>query len=232
MGSIFGGGPSTILKYVRQKSLRLIYANVKERILFDAVNGIDTITQVQKGAFSSRINNLAHGVHYSSSWTSEIVFGFEICRNKLGPDFEKYAFIDIGCGRGKVAIKWKQMLRKRRLEQNVYGMDYYDYLIEQAKYNYRKVIGKDGAFFCADATEFDYSILGGHVIVYLYHPFDETILRPVLAKLQNQSVIAIYNNPVHEDVLLSAGYKLVAEKRGFHPQAQTVVLERNPKNPQ
>lgn len=207
--------------------MRLIYANIKERMLFDAVNGIDTITQVQKDEFSGQINNLAHGIHYASSWTSEIVFGFETCLNRLGPDFEKYAFVDIGCGRGKVPIKWQQMLRKRHLEQDVHGMDYYDYLIEAAKYNYRKVFGRDGAFFCADATEFDYGVFGRHLIAYLYHPFDETILHAVLERIQNRSVIVIYNNPVHEDVLLKSGYTLLAEKRGFHPQAQTVVLERN-----
>jgi SAM-dependent methyltransferase len=227
LASTFAGSAATVIRYFREKSIRLIYANIMERMLFDAVNRIDTITQISKDDFSGTLANLEHGVHYASSWTSEIVFGFETCRKALGRDFESYAFIDIGCGRGKVQIKWQQMLARRRLRQAVYGMDYYGYLIERAQENYRKVFDRDGAFFCADATEFDYDALGPRLIVYLYNPFDDVIMSRVLERLASRAVIVVYNNPVHEEVLRNAGFAMLAEKRGFHPQAETVVMTRN-----
>jgi SAM-dependent methyltransferase len=225
--AISAGSAAALFRYVRKKSPRLILANIRERIMFDLANGIDTITQIPKEDFQGDIGNLTHGLHYSSSWTSEIVFGFDVCRNYLGKDFETYSFLDIGCGRGKVQIKWKQLLDRQRLEQGVYGLDYYDHLIDAAKHNYRKVFGRDGDFFCADATEFDYGILGQRLVVYLYNPFDDVILRAVLRQLEQLSVIVIYNNPEHENVLLESGYSLLVEKRGFHPQADTIVLVKD-----
>jgi hypothetical protein len=50
-----------------EKSPRLILANITERIVFDALNGVDTITQVAKDDFRSNPANLMHGLHYSSS---------------------------------------------------------------------------------------------------------------------------------------------------------------------
>jgi SAM-dependent methyltransferase len=212
---------------LRKKSARLIFANVKERIVFDLANGIDTITQIPKEDFRGAIGNLTHGLHYSSSWTSEIVFGFDACRKYLGRDFENYAFLDIGCGRGKVQIKWQQLLQRQGLKQAVYGLDYYDHLIDAAQQNHRKVFQREGTFFCADATEFDYRSLGNRLIVYLFNPFDDVILRAVLQRLEGHSVLVIYNNPEQEHVLRDGGYRLLAEKRGFHPQAETIVLARN-----
>jgi SAM-dependent methyltransferase len=144
----------------------------------------------------------------------------------LGNQFGDYGFIDIGCGKGKVQIVWEQLLRKNRISQPVYGLDYYDALIEQAQANLKKVLGREGRFICADASEFDYSRLGYRLIVYLYNPFDGVILDRVLDRLERCDVVVIYNNPEHAAVLLDHGFKIVREKKGFHPQAWTVVYQR------
>ncbi|MDR3571094.1 MAG: class I SAM-dependent methyltransferase [Candidatus Pacebacteria bacterium] len=213
-------------RLVRQKGFRLVFANFRERILFDAFNGIDTITQVSKDQFTSRPANLGHGLHYSSSWTSEIRFGFGAALKYLGSSFEDYTFIDIGCGKAKVQIAWEQLLRKRGLIQNVLGIDYYDALLGDANSNYQKVLGKDGHFIHADASEVDYPAISTKLIAYLYNPFDGVILARLSEALRPCSVVLIYNNPEHADVLLRSDFQIVTEKPGFHPQGTTIVYAR------
>jgi len=215
-------------KLLRKKGFRLVFANFKERILFDALNGIDTITQVPKDEFTMRPANFTHGLHYSSSWTSEIHFGFRAARKYLGSSFEDYAFIDIGCGKAKVQIAWEQLLRKHHLGQKVLGIDYYDTLLRAANGNYRKVLGKDGIFLHADASEVDYPAISTKLILYLFNPFDGVVLTRLTEALRPCAVVLIYNNPEHANVLAQSKFTVIAEKPGFHPQGTTVVYARPP----
>ena len=217
-----------LIRLIARKSPRLIWTNITERVLFDLTNGVDTIRQTPKSGFPETLNNLQHGLHYSSSWTGEIRFGFETVRARLGAEFERYTFIDLGCGKGKVQIVWEKLLRRHRLRQPVLGLDYYDSLLAVAEANHRKALGRDGRFICADASAFDYATLGTRLIVYLYNPFDAVVLQGVVDALGDSDVLVIYNNPVHADVLLASGYQVLKDKPGFHPQAHTTVFERRP----
>ncbi len=219
--------PIEAIRIVLRKGPRLVWTNVTDRLLFDLTHGVDTVTQTPKEGFPTGLANLEHGLHYSSSWTGEIRFGFRAARERLGADFERFAFIDIGCGKGKVQIVWEELLRRHGLRQSVHGLDYYDALLADARANHRKALGRDGNFICADAGAFDYASLGPRLIVYLYNPFDDVVLRRVVAALGAcEAVVVIYNNPVHAQVLVAGGYRMVKDKPGFHPQAHTTVFER------
>ena len=211
---------------ILQKDPRLIAANIRERIVFDLVNRVDTIRQVPKAAYAEPLANLVHGLHYSSSWTSEIKFGFDAATARLGSEFGDFTFIDVGCGKGKVQIYWSQALRRRKLIQPVYGLDYYQTLLSVANENHRRVFGRDGNFIQADAAVYDFGSLSRRLIVYLYNPFDDVVLKAMLERLDGCEVVIIYNNPEHDAVLVDSGFTLVREKIGFHPQATTRVFYR------
>lgn len=208
------------------KDPRLIWSNIRERLIFDWTHGVDTVRQVPKDEYVSSLLNVQYGLHYSSSWTSEIIFGFRSSIRHLDVRFASFQFMDIGCGKGKVQIVWEQLLRKQQLIQNTFGLDYFEEILLVARRNHEKLFGSPGAFLQADASQFDFRPFGS-LILYLYNPFGEVVLRPMIDNLRYNEVFLIYNNPVHEDVLLDAGFCMIERKDGFHPQAVTRTYYRN-----
>ncbi|MCJ2122084.1 class I SAM-dependent methyltransferase [Methylobacterium sp. J-077] len=209
------------------KDPRLIWANLRERLLFDWIYKVDTVRQISKENYSTGLANLKYGLHYSSSWTSEIVFGYKSSRQHLNSRFESFHFYDVGCGKGKVQIVWKQLLHREGLLQNVGGIDYYEDVLAVARNNHFNLFGDEGIFIQADASEFAFCS-GGSLILYLYNPFDDVVLRPMINNLRSNEVFLIYNNPVYEYVLLEAGFMLIERKDGFHPQSVTRTYYRSP----
>ena len=208
------------------KDPRLIWSNIKERLLFDWIYGLDTVRQIPKENYIHNLHNLEYGLHYSSSWTSEIVFGFKSALKYLNGRFASFQFVDVGCGKGKVQIVWEKLLRRKGLTQNVCGLDYYDDVLVVARNNHSKMFDKPGVFIQADASRFEFYPLGSSIL-YLYNPFDGVILKQMIDGLKRNEVFLIYNNPVHEDILLDAGFALIERKDGFHPQAITRTYYRN-----
>lgn len=196
--------------------------------LFDLQNRTDTHVWLTKDRYESRPDNFEHGVLYMSSWTSEIKRSFNALLT-LADNLNTFTFIDIGCGKGKVVLLWQRLLARSGIRQTVYGLDYYEPFIKISQENSRKMFSHPGNFLHADATAFDYSRFGNKLIIYLYHPFGETILRKVLERVQNEEVFIIYSNPVHASVLPEFGYELVYEHLGPYPISQTRIFRRHVK---
>ncbi len=211
----------------RKRGLRLPINYFLNAHLFDIMHRTDTHTWLPKEDFTDTPPNFAHGVLYMVSWTHEIQRSFQRVR-LLVPDFATRTFIDIGCGKGKVVLVWQQLLQRIGLRQHVIGIDYYQPFIDIAQQNHHIVFGTTGQFLYADATTLDYTQFGNAFIVYLYNPFDDTILTKVLDVLAPFPTIIIYNNPVHHDVLLTHQYHVIDEHMGFHPNCQTRIYERIP----
>ncbi|GGY27970.1 class I SAM-dependent methyltransferase [Paludibacterium paludis] len=196
--------------------------------LFDLLNGTDTHTWLPKERFVDHPEHFEHGVLYMCSWTSEIKRVFRTLRGGLGEDFSTYAFLDVGCGKGKAVLVWTRELRRNGLKQNVAGIDYYRPFIETARRNHRQLFGSDGGFFVGDATQIDFAVYGERVIVYLYNPFDAVILNAMLDRLAGRDCVIVYNNPVHHRVIAERGFSLVDARTGFHPNAQTMIFASAP----
>lgn len=195
--------------------------------LFDLLHGTDTHQPKYKDQYYALQNNLENGEHYKASWTNEIERTFYALR-AIVTDFSSHAFIDVGCGKGKVVLVWEQLLRQENLEQEVFGIDFYRPLLSIAEVNHRRLFDTVGTFIHADAAAFNFSAYGPKLIVYLYNPFDEVILRAMLGRLRDTQAYIVYNNPVHEQVVLDAGYREVYRHKGFHPNMQTVIFKRAP----
>lgn len=196
--------------------------------LFDLVHGTDTHSSAVSKADPGRTDMVNGAPLYRCSWTSEIKLAFDVLRENIGAQFEDYCFIDIGCGKGKVVLAWAMLLRRAQARQQLVGIEYDEPFVEAARRN-QHIMGlhDDIVFIHEDATKIDYSRFGKKIIVYLYNPFYEKVLRQVIARLDALQPIIVYNNPVYEEALCEAGYERVFEKRGWHPNAHTVILRKS-----
>jgi hypothetical protein len=209
----------------RSKGLSLPLNYFFQAHAFDLIHGIDTHSWMVKAPYRNDERNADPDMQYRCSWTREIRLAYDVLRKNLGSEFDKFSFVDIGCGKGKVVLVWALALRRHGLRQRLVGLDYCEPFIEAAQDNQR-VLGlfDDIAFIHKDAAEFDYASIGTRIIAYLYNPFDGARLRKVLARLDGTPSIIVYNNPVYVDELYAAGYKTVWRRHGGHPNAQTQIL--------
>ncbi|WP_156396717.1 class I SAM-dependent methyltransferase [Noviherbaspirillum sp. Root189] len=227
-----GFGIGDYWRMFRAKGIRLPIDYFLQAHLFDLVNGTDTHTAtIIEGSTVKPLGLQDYERPYRCSWTGEVNKAFAALRQILGRDFERYTFVDIGCGKGKVVLAWTKLLRRAGLDQPMIGIDVHGPCITGAIRN-RKIIGAGsdvpGApsirFVHADARTFNYGEHGNKLIVYLYNPFSAAILQSVMAALNPIAPVIVYNNPVDLDVMTSFGYRIVWGKEGWHPNARTIIL--------
>jgi SAM-dependent methyltransferase len=109
------------------------------------------------------------------SWTSEIKNIFKTLNKILDSEFEKYTFIDIGCGKGKVGIIWTICCRKLGKKQEIFGIDLLEEIIVIAKKNSLKILVSEGKNLTQDVIKINPSEFGKKFILYLYNPFDDFV---------------------------------------------------------
>jgi SAM-dependent methyltransferase len=140
---------------------------------------------------------------------------------------ESEAAIDMGCGKGGALIVFADHFER------VTGVELSPILARTAEHNLVRV-NRWAGVICCDAG--DFVELDPYTVVFMYSPFPGAVLMRVLANLKAsvsrvpRTVRLLYRNPVHEDLLLDAGftrtrcfdgcemlfclYELVAENRG------------------
>jgi SAM-dependent methyltransferase len=110
-------------------------------------------------------------------------------------------FVDIGCGKGRVLC-----CAARTAVGRVVGIEVNDGLAKQARTNLRKLRGRraPGEVLSMFAENFDYADAS---VIYLYNPFDETILRKTLARIDQafkarpRPISVVYANNMYEEPL-------------------------------
>lgn len=195
----------------------LPYKYFFENHLFDIKRGIDTHVSLQKNDFEI-LENLKHGVHYACSWESTVKKSSYKALQILIDDLKNFAFIDIGCGKGKVSIIWNEIANDQKISLDIYGIDYSKLLVDIAKKNHLKLFGNEGQFFCEDITSINFKkIKKNKLLIYLYNPFDEVLFKKLLDKLKYFFVCIIYVYPIYEKVLIKYNYNLAYKCNGKHP---------------
>lgn len=124
---------------------------------------------------------------------------------ELGGPFDN--FVDVGCGKGKACI----YAARRFAFAHVHGVDFSHPLIDVAQQNLRRAGLRNVTFACADAA--DWRLPPGRNLVFLYNPFDASLLRRFLTNnlasfSQDDSVVA-YINDVQRSVLRELGFEVV-----------------------
>lgn len=124
---------------------------------------------------------------------------------RVDPTFQN--FLDLGSGKGKSCnyVAWSFGFK------NIVGIEFSAQLIEIAEINNKKLNTKNVTYILADAAR--YKIAPAPTIVYMYNPFDASILENFLSNNMEHfrthgSVIA-YVNDRHRSSLTKFGFETV-----------------------
>lgn len=194
-----------------------------ETHLFDLINNTDTHKRILLSNYKFKTKNFENSVQYQASWTSEIKRNFNFVNKNFSID--KFDFIDVGCGKGKVLITWLKELIKISKNQRLIGVDNYLPILKIARRNL-KIIKKDNKIVLKNSSVLDLNFSNyKNIIFYLYNPFDEIILNKFLKKVYKKNVVIIYNNPVHYNKINKKfKLKLLMHKKSWHPNLNTKIL--------
>lgn len=163
---------------------------------FDARHGVDTGGVIPQSALDVVDPNWVHGSAYVA--TGPVDFAAVLAPFEL--DYAATSFIDLGCGKGRVLLMAGALPFAR-----VVGVEYSTQLAGIARDNLQRYRGPRAAGGIAvqtcDATRFEYP--PGDLVVFMYHPFDEVIMRQVvqglvaLAQAQPRRLVVLYFKPVY-----------------------------------
>ena len=117
---------------------------------------------------------------------------FEAAMSRLDIDHSRFSFIDLGSGKGRALY-----LARRYPFARVMGVEFARELHEAARTN----VGHDPrvTLHCGDAGAFEFP--PGPLVVYLYNPFDATIMQAVADRLMDsyladqRDIFVMYLNP-------------------------------------
>ena len=177
-----------------------------------------------KEQYTETPDNFAHGVLYMCSWTSVIksTTAFILQHASLEP--KDCAFVDIGCGKGKVLSVWSNLFRHKSGHLLV-GIDYSDHLLEICENNLRRIAAQSYKLIHQDASKAPLDFGKKTNIYYLYNPFDEIILSKVINNIGRQKCFVVYNNPVHTDLFIESGFSPIKENNSWHPIGSFMIFK-------
>lgn len=168
---------------------------------FDAELGVTTEALVFLGELDPEAIGPAieHATHYEPTPVAEAQRLLDA--SPLRP--ERATFVDLGAGMGRVVL-----LAARRPFRSVVGVEVSPALVEVARENIAEAhdelrVARDVRMVRADAST--YRFPRGDLVVYLYNPFDATVLDSVLVNLRNadprHDVVLLYHTPLQRDVI-------------------------------
>jgi SAM-dependent methyltransferase len=187
----------------------------RERV-FDLWHGIDSAGDISLKGFTPVGPNAAEATYYSPG--DPVVLRRALALLRL--DFPRYAFIDLGSGKGRsvlVAARWPF--------RRVIGVEFVRQFHEIAVENLRrwpasKISCEQITLWCEDAATFEFP--PDPLVVYMFNPFNEKFVSRVMGnleasvRLQPRDAVIIYVNPKYESAVLAApGIHLLGKTRYF-----------------
>jgi SAM-dependent methyltransferase len=176
---------------------------------FDLTHGTDTsgLTPLWKLHIGSA--NARHGVRYEASTEAELVAAMLSLREPL----EQFSFVDLGCGKGRTLLVAARLGFRRTI-----GVEFAQELVSVARANVRKAAAPNVTVAHADAADFD--LPAGPLVVYLYNPFSEEVMRKVIANLgkrQRERLYVVYKGPRCAELLDRSGFLERSERPSAAP---------------
>ena len=165
---------------------------------YDFDHGVDTSWATV--SLRTRLRELVSGAQYQAS---EPTLFAEILRAMPAPP-DSFTLIDLGSGKGRTLL----MASDYPFEQ-IIGVELLEELHQIARTNIARYHAQRQRCFnlvsvCGDARAFSFP--DGPLVVYLFNPFPDYVLKTVLhnlrqaAEAQAHDIYVIYHNLVHEDV--------------------------------
>lgn len=199
---------------------RIAYDRYHERRLGIDTEGIIGVDQLAR--LDGRQEHDAHAVFYQPWPYAKFR---RLMRSAPGVDPETFTFVDFGSGKGRALV-----LAADHGFRRVVGVEMFASLCEEARSNirrYREKAGNTAAgieVVCMDATR--YELPDGDLFCYFYNPFDEVVLRQVVAGIEAaiarspRRVVIGYANPVCHGVFdAMPSLRLVAANDSFRTYA-------------
>jgi SAM-dependent methyltransferase len=160
---------------------------------FDRRHGTDTARVEPLWKFTIGSPHARDGVRYQPTDERDLAASVELLEGGTA----RYAFVDLGCGKGR-ALLVAARLGFRRLV----GVEFAAELAAIARENLRRVGVANAVVEHADAADFRFP--DEDLVVYLYNPFSDAVLRRVadnLRRCASPRLYVVYNLPLHAEVL-------------------------------
>ncbi len=199
VGSIVHFGAAAAGRVVRRGAAPVAAADAAADEEFDTRYGVSTGGEIPQTELDVKESTWIHGSAYvptSPAHFAEALAGLEI-------SFEETSFIDLGSGKGRVLLMASALPFRR-----VVGVEFSAQLADLSRQNLRSYTGprecKEVSVETTDASR--YRLPDGPVVVFMYHPFDETIMAAVAANVMAslrenpRRILVLYFKPVHRDV--------------------------------
>lgn len=173
-------------------------ASVPTGMNYDAEHGITTQARIFVNDLDAESVGAAleHATPYIPSPATDIDRILDAV--PLAP--EHCTLIDLGCGMGRVVLH-----AAKRPYRQIVGVEVSPALLDIAKKNLAAYNGplacRNIVLVCADAAQ--YTFPAGDIVVYMFNPFTDAILKPVLDRLSRHDgkVVIAYGAPVHAGVI-------------------------------
>jgi len=192
------------LRYLGEQLVECIRDSMPERrrsrfgdIGFDCDHRVDTTWA--RLPLSVRLREVFTERLYQPTTEEEFA---RIMRHLEAVDLRRYNFIDLGSGKGRVLL-----MASMYPFASILGVEVQPALHEIARRNLREFAPPEQRcsqieVLCADAREFEFP--SGDLVVYLFNPFPDYVLREVLGNLsrsarsQARSILILYNAPYEQ----------------------------------
>lgn len=149
-----------------------------------------------------------HGSGYQPTATKVIDYWFARLRQIAPEVFTERVFVDVGCGKGKVLIRWAKLLERHGLVQRLMGVESDDALFIECERRWiREGLDEAVEVYCGDAVGFPYPEKS---LFWMFNPFDEYAVGSWCRSMDAiVDALVVLNNPVHANVLLEEGFILI-----------------------
>lgn len=209
------------------RGLSFFWIYFKELILFDLKFGTITFLRIRKTQQKIKFKNYSKndGLLYVPSFTSVVFKTLHIVKDIMGSErFRQAQFVDIGCGKGKVLLLYKEYFKNLNIYPPI-GLDYDLKVIKSALTNIasQSFTQKDIRVFCEDGKNIRKFIKSKEAIIYFYNSFQGKVFDDTFDSLKDLPHVLIYVDPVQLNYLKARGYKILAENRGQY-HADTWVI--------
>lgn len=165
---------------------------------FDRRNGTDTSGEESLWKFKIDSPSARFGRKYQPSGEEELAEAVRF----LGVNPGELTFIDLGCGKGRTLLVAAGLGFRR-----VVGVEFAEELAAAARKNIEKLKIANGAIIQGDAGEFRFP--EDDLILYLYNPFSEEVMRRVVLNLRDctaKKLYVIYKAPECMALFDSGGF--------------------------
>ena len=162
---------------------------------WDIEHGIETCGVIRPSDLNACSENWVHGVRYQPTDPTD----FHRLLSSVPLEHDRFVFIDIGSGKGRVLF-----LAAAFPFQRIIGVEYSRQLHADAQRNVlRRGMSNRIQPICSDVLEF--SLPPQPLLIYLYHPFDDAVMRPFVKRVENslretpRIIWIFYLNSVHAE---------------------------------